>query len=98
MTDADKARAVSEQAERLAKALERGKWGQSAQYALLYLCNDIIALIDDGDAMAQRDTLMHELQCDEEGQPVDEYGFPVYSFSPGSVHPDNPCKPKGYWA
>jgi hypothetical protein len=100
MTDADKARAIAKQAERLAAVLERtkGRHGQTAQFYLLHLCNDIIDLIDDGNALAQRETLMHELQCDEEGNPVDEDGFPLTSFDPGSIHPDDPCKPKGYWA
>lgn len=36
----------------------------------LDLCNAIIDLIDDGDAYAERGTLMDELRCDEGGNPV----------------------------
>ena len=48
MTDADKARAIAKDAERLAAVLERygDHYGQTAQYYLLHLCNDIIALIE----------------------------------------------------
>ena len=35
------------------------------------LCNAIIALIDDGDAWAERAALMDELGCDEEGLDVE---------------------------
>ena len=35
------------------------------------LCNAIIALIDDGDAWAERDALMEELNCDEDGNDLE---------------------------
>lgn len=36
------------------------------------LCNAIIALIDDGDAWAERETLMEELNCDEDGNDLEQ--------------------------
>lgn len=46
------------------------------------LCNAIIDLIDDGDAWAERDTLMTDLGIDEDGNPVpacqDDYGDWLY--------------------
>jgi len=44
--------------------------------ALFDLCNAAIDLVDDGDFMAQRDIQMGELSCDEDGTPVNEYGWP----------------------
>lgn len=35
------------------------------------LCNAIIALIDDGDAWAEREALMEELNCDEDGNDLE---------------------------
>ena len=42
---------------------------QQSAYHLFKLCNAMIALIDDGDCMAQRDSLMDELRIDEDGNP-----------------------------
>lgn len=36
------------------------------------LCNAIIALIDDGDAWAEREVLMEELNCDEDGNELEQ--------------------------
>lgn len=36
------------------------------------LCNAIIALIDDGDAWAEREVLMEELNCDEDGSDLEQ--------------------------
>lgn len=36
------------------------------------LCNAIIALIDDGDAWAERAALMEELNCDEDGNDLEQ--------------------------
>ena len=36
------------------------------------LCNAIINLIDDGDAWAERDALMEELNCDEDGNDLEQ--------------------------
>lgn len=36
------------------------------------LCNAIINLIDDGDAWAERETLMEELNCDEDGNDLEQ--------------------------
>lgn len=73
-TEAEKAAAVEGAAFALRQSLTRsnGKYTTSAQFNLFDLCNAIIALIDDGDCMAQRDSLMDELRCDEGGNPVDE--------------------------
>jgi hypothetical protein len=96
MTDADKARAIQEQAGRLAATLEKHGWRKGAQFEYLQLCNAIVDLIDDGDALAERGKLQEELRCDENGDPVDEYGFPVAQFNPSLVHPDDPCQRKGF--
>ena len=71
-TQAERAHAVARAATDLATQLELGggKYGYRANHRLLELCNTIIDLIDDGDAMAQRDSLMWELRCDEGGNPV----------------------------
>lgn len=53
------------------------------------LCNAIINLIDDGDAWAERAALMEELNCDEEGNDLeqsaaddceDDYGDYLYEM------------------
>lgn len=36
------------------------------------LCNAIINLIDDGDVMAEREVLMEELNCDEDGNDLEQ--------------------------
>lgn len=45
-------------------AAKRSDWNR------FVLCNAIIALIDDGDAMAEREALMDDLGVDEDGNPV----------------------------
>ncbi len=40
------------------------------EYRRFVLCNAIIDLIDDGDALAERETLMDYLRIDEDGNPV----------------------------
>ena len=52
------------------------------------LCNAIINLIDDGDAWAEREVLMEELNCDEDGNDLersqaerdDDYGDYLYEM------------------
>ena len=52
------------------------------------LCNAIINLIDDGDAWAEREVLMEELNCDEDGNDLersqaerdDDYGDYLYDM------------------
>ena len=92
-TEAEKAAAVEGAAFALRQALTRsnGKWTTRAQYDLFVLCNAVIALVDDGDCMAQRESLMDELRCDEAGNPVDENREPKGQRSSfGMHHPDSP--------
>lgn len=71
-TEADQATAIAVAASRLHGRLTAsgGKWNERAQYALFDLCNAVIDLIDDGDCLAQREILMDELRCDENGNPL----------------------------
>jgi hypothetical protein len=88
-----KAYLVKFEADRLHKRLEQsnGRFDTLQSYALLDLCNAVIGLIDDGDCMAQRDSLMDELSCDERGNPVDENGSVIGATSSfGMNHPDSP--------
>lgn len=66
--------AVMQAATVLNDALERsgGQYSTAALYAQLDLCNAIIGMMDDGDALATRDNLMFELNCDERGEPIRE--------------------------
>lgn len=91
-TEAEKAGAIEHAAYALRQALGRsnGKWTARAQYDLLDLCNAVIALVDDGDCMAQRESLMDELRCDEDGNPVDENRETITRASFGMHHPDSP--------
>lgn len=68
--------AVREAANDLYNALSHsdGIYSTRANHRLLDLCNAIIGLMDDGDALACRDNVMTELGCDEYGNPVDEDG------------------------
>lgn len=69
-----------------------GKWTETLAFARIQLCNAIIDLIDDGNAMEDRDCVMDEFRLDEAGNPVrDEPGL----FDPSLVHPDNPCQRGG---
>lgn len=45
-----------------------------SDYNRFQLCNAIIDLIDDGDALAEREVLMDELGIDEDGNPVPPEG------------------------
>lgn len=64
--------AVADTAIKLHSTLERskGEYSIAAQRRLLDLCNALIDLIDDGDAMACRETIMWDLNCDERGEPL----------------------------
>lgn len=77
-TEAEKAAAIEGAAALLTKRLRMarppGFYSVNAQYALLDLCNAVIDMIDDGDCLAQREVLMDELRCDEDGNPVREDG------------------------
>lgn len=46
---------------------------EEAQNALFDLCNAAIKLVDDGDFYAERNAIMAEIGCDEEGYPVSAY-------------------------
>lgn len=92
-TEAEKAAAVEGAAFALRQALTRsnGAYSSRAMFDLFDLCNAVIALVDDGDCMAQRDSLMDELRCDEGGNPVDENREPMGQRSSfGMHHPDSP--------
>lgn len=66
-----------------------GKWTENLAFARIQLDNAIIDLIDDGNALEDRDCVMDEFRLDEAGNPVaDEPGL----FDPSLVHPDNPCQ------
>lgn len=88
---------VRRAAEALHGALGRsgGRYSTRASHALLQFCSATIALIDDGDCRAQRDSLMDELCCDERGDPCDAFGAAPPAFNPARVHPDDPCQSKG---
>lgn len=50
---------------------KRGDYGPDAvQIARLHLCNAIIECMDDGDAMAERECIMHDMRVDEGGNAV----------------------------
>lgn len=92
-TEAEKAAAIEGAAFALRQALTRsnGKWTTRAQFDLLDLCNAVIDMIDDGDCMAEREIMMAELRCDEDGNPVDENLEPIgQRESFGMHHPDSP--------
>jgi hypothetical protein len=86
-------------ARRMIAALEhfiearKPRYTRSAEWALFEVCNAGIALVDDGDFLAQRESLMFELGCDCDGYPDDAPA----EFNPSMVHPDDPCQGKG-WA
>lgn len=44
--------------------------GKRSDWNRFQLCNAIIDLIEDGDALAERETLMDYLRIDEDGNPV----------------------------
>ena len=94
MTPATQARLIADAALMLAKRLDAtgGTYDRRAQRNLFNLCNAVIGLIDDGNAWEQREVLMHELGCDEHGNPVDENGdSPARdAVSFGMAHPDSP--------
>ena len=71
-TDAEKARAIAAAAFHLYDRLSAsgGVYNERAQYRLLDLCNAVIDLIDDGDCAREREVLMDELRCDEDGNPL----------------------------
>ena len=71
-TEADKARAIRDAAGELhiSLHLSGNTWNRAQQDYLFKLCNAIIDMIDDGDCIAQREVLMGELGCDEDGNPV----------------------------
>lgn len=73
---------------RMDDSTRRAMWDEFA------VCNAAIALVDDGDFLAQRESLMFELRCDEEGYPDDAPA----EFNPSMVHPDDPCQRKGWGA
>jgi len=72
ITEADKARAIRDAAGELhiSLHLSGNTWNRAQQDYLFKLCNAIIDLIDDGDALAERETLMDYLRIDEDGNPV----------------------------
>ena len=71
--------------------LSGGRYNPAQMDYLLRLCNAMIGLIDDGDCISQRDSLMDELSCDEDGNPIDEDGELVSARSSfGLHHPDSP--------
>ena len=61
-TDADKARAIQDAAGELARSLKlsNNQWNCPQQDRMIALCNAVIAMIDDGDCMAERDNLVWE--------------------------------------
>lgn len=61
-----------------------------SDYNRFQLCNAIIDLIDDGDALAEREVLMDELGCDEDGNALDANREPITRASFGMHHPDSP--------
>lgn len=63
---------VREAANALFNALSKadGHYSTAAMHRQLDLCNAIIGMMIDGDASAQRDSLMWELRCDEYGNAV----------------------------
>ena len=87
MTDETKARLIADAGVMLANALRSsdGKYNRTAQRNLFDLCNAVIGLIDDGNAWEQREALMHDLQCNEEGEPID-YDGPL-DFVPRNMVP-----------
>ena len=93
--DITNARAMIEALEDFIRERERTpRFSRPAEWALFHACNAWIGLVDDGDTLAQRDVLMFELGCDEEGYPADA----PPTFDPAHVHPDDPCQSKGYAA
>jgi hypothetical protein len=71
----NEALAVKLAADDLVAALDRsgGIYSTAAMYRLLDLCNAALCIADD-DVLAQRDSLMDELGCDEYGNPVPSEG------------------------
>ncbi len=102
LTDRQAADAAADvaNATRLIKALEAyrderkrtPRFTRTAEWALFEVCNAGIALVDGGDFMAQRETLMSELGVDEDGYASDAQ----LTFNPAMVHPDDPCQSKGF--
>lgn len=91
-TDSAKAAKLAAIAAQLSHRLKASgdKYTTRAQIDLFDLCNAVIDLIDDGDCMAQRESLMDELRCDEDGNPVDENRERIIRASFGMHHPDSP--------
>lgn len=89
--DITRAQALAAAAARYAETLQAsGKHTDLTDITRFELCNAIIDLIDDGDAWQERETLMGELEIDDEGNPVDSNGFRLGDASFGLHHPDSP--------
>lgn len=82
-TEMVKARAVKSAAKAYADALwQDNKFTDRTEYARLKLCNAIIDLFDDGDALAVREIIMNELSIDEDGNPARDDVAQVERLSP----------------
>lgn len=90
-TEIAKAKKVAASATALAARLEQhGHYSTRAMYDLFDLCGAVIGLIEDGDCLSQRDTLMEELWIDEDGNALDANREPITRVSFGMHHPDSP--------
>ena len=72
MTEADKAAAIRDAANELYMSLHLNgnQWTRSTFTKLLGVCDAVIAMVDDGDCMAERAKLLFELGC---GIPADNF-------------------------
>lgn len=70
--------------------------GDRIQWAWLFLCEAADDLFSGESAADHASVARDELGIDEEHNPVDEHGYPLRTFNPSRVHPDDPCQSKGY--
>ena len=66
------AKLLAKRAAEYAARLERtgGRFTPMVQFDLLQLCNAIIGVVDDGDAMTERDNIAQSNGWDENGYPL----------------------------
>ncbi|WPZ05519.1 hypothetical protein [Pelagerythrobacter marinus] len=66
----------------------------TTMFLRLALCEAFDAVVPAG-ALDEMDDLRWRLNIDEEGHPLDGDGFPLASFNPSRIHPNDLCQSKG---
>ena len=89
---------MADAASAYAKRLERDptELSRCTQYAELAAIEAALLVWPEADSLHElAANIRHDLGIDDEGNALDENGFPLRTFDPSRVHPDDPCQSKG---